>query len=206
MRTRLFTLRYSESLGGFDETPLREFQRDREIVAFREHFFVVHEVPHLLCVLTYQDPVLTATGEATDTAASGMRDPGATRRATTPQGRGGGRDALAGLDESQRVLFHTLREWRRETAYQEGVPPFLIFSNRQLVELVTRRPESPNALQQIPGIGPAKVKRHGKAVLKLLHGDTSAADGGQDGQTTVVSMESPKAEEEEAGSTRAVRS
>jgi superfamily II DNA helicase RecQ len=131
MRTCLFTLRYSESLGGFDETPLREFQRDREIVAFREHFFLVHEVPHLTCVLTYQDPVPVADREpASSGKASSVRAAGTTHTAPTADGRRSGRDALAGLDESQRVLFHTLREWRRETAYEEGVPPFVIFSNR----------------------------------------------------------------------------
>ena len=37
MRVKLFTLRYSATLGGFDETPLAEFARDKEVLAFREH-------------------------------------------------------------------------------------------------------------------------------------------------------------------------
>jgi superfamily II DNA helicase RecQ len=171
MRTRLFTLRYSESLGGFDDTPLKEFQRERETVAFREHFFVVHDVPHLLCVISYQQPVSPPTVEDDANQASGEASRGAGAKGSD-QRRPSTREVLRDLSETQRALYHTLADWRRETAYQQGVPPFLIFSNRQLVELVTRRPDTPNALQQIAGIGTAKVKRHGNAVLRLLHGKT----------------------------------
>ena len=52
MRVKLFTLRYSATLGGFDETPVAEFTRDKELLGFREHFFVVNEIPHLACVLS----------------------------------------------------------------------------------------------------------------------------------------------------------
>ena len=58
MRIKLFTFRYSATLGGFDDTSLLEFTRDKEIVAFREHFYAVNEVPHVTCVLTYQDAVI----------------------------------------------------------------------------------------------------------------------------------------------------
>lgn len=48
MRVKLFTFRYSATLGGFDDTPLVDYVRDKEIVSFREHFFSVNEVPHVL--------------------------------------------------------------------------------------------------------------------------------------------------------------
>lgn len=57
MCVNLFTLRYSASLGGFDDEPLQRFCADKEIVSFREHFFCVNEVPHLTGVLVWQDAV-----------------------------------------------------------------------------------------------------------------------------------------------------
>jgi hypothetical protein len=45
MRVKLFTFRYSATLGGFDDSALQQFARDREVVAFT-------------CVLTYQDAVV----------------------------------------------------------------------------------------------------------------------------------------------------
>ncbi len=55
MRVKLFTLRYSSTLGGFVDSPVQEFFRDKGILSFREHFFAVDEVPHLTCVVTYQE-------------------------------------------------------------------------------------------------------------------------------------------------------
>lgn len=52
------TFRYSATLGGFDDTPLSDFARDKEVIAFREHFYTVNEVPHVTCVVTYQDAVV----------------------------------------------------------------------------------------------------------------------------------------------------
>jgi hypothetical protein len=38
MRIKLLTFRYSATLGGFDDTTLIEFTRDKKAIAFREHF------------------------------------------------------------------------------------------------------------------------------------------------------------------------
>ena len=47
MRVKRLTFRYSSSLDGFDDTPLLEFTRDKEVLSFREHFFTVNDLPHL---------------------------------------------------------------------------------------------------------------------------------------------------------------
>lgn len=33
--------------------------RDKEVVAFREHFFSVNDVPHLVCVMVWQDALVS---------------------------------------------------------------------------------------------------------------------------------------------------
>lgn len=169
MRIKLFTLRYSSTLGGFDEGPIREFMRDKEVLQFREHFFVLFDVPHLACVLTYQEPVLdeetrVAAGQlAAEQNASGRREPW---RGSGPPGN---------LSEPDRAIWASLREWRSEAARSDGVPPYLVLTNRELTAIVLRRPESLNALGSIRGVGTEKVKRYGKAILELLRG--SGAEG-----------------------------
>ncbi len=37
MRVKLFTFRYSATLGGIDDSPVTEFTRDEELLTFREH-------------------------------------------------------------------------------------------------------------------------------------------------------------------------
>ena len=56
------------------------------------------------------------------------------------------------------------------------MPPFLVFTNRHLLLIIAARPETPNALLQLDGIGPGKVKRYGKELLELLGG---AGPGGE---------------------------
>ena len=168
MRVRLVTLRYAPSLGGFDDRPLVELVRDKEVLAVREHFFAVNDLPHLACLVTYQDPVVAATSTAG--AASTPRAARIDRPASSDFDR-----ALADLTPENRVLFGTLREWRTVCARREGVPPYVVFTNRELLALVRAKPKTPSAMQSIDGIGPSKVERHGPAVLAQLHGAGPAA-------------------------------
>jgi len=164
MRVKLFTFRYSATLGGFDETPLEEFARDKEVLAFREHFFTVNEVPHLLCVLTWQDALVSPEDlQAAREVPRRWIPPGRERGGNRP-------DPAEGLSEPERALFNTLRDWRSRKAHEEGVPPYLIFTNRELVSVVRRRPESPTALSNLAGIGAGKVNRYGGEVLAFLRG------------------------------------
>jgi hypothetical protein len=176
MRVKLLTFRYSATLGGFDDTPLTEFIRDKEVIAFREHFYTVNEVPHLSCIVHYQDAVVpqTVLDAAREIPARAQRASG-----SRPfERKQGAPDPCEGLDESERALFNHLREWPSKQAHEEGVPPYVICTNKQLVAIVRQRPESPTALGHIEGFGPGKVDRYGKALLKALHGQRSPESAG----------------------------
>ncbi|MHC4985167.1 MAG: DNA helicase RecQ [Planctomycetota bacterium] len=71
-------------------------------------------------------------------------------------------------DPADQTLFEALRTWRRDLADEKGVPPFIIFQDRTLRELATVKPTTDDALLQITGIGQAKHKRFGQAVLDLI--------------------------------------
>lgn len=61
-----------------------------------------------------------------------------------------------------------LRNWRAEKAREQGVPAYVILHDRTLRELAERRPNSPTALLEVPGIGLAKAERYGEDLLELL--------------------------------------
>lgn len=170
MRIKLFTFRYSATLGGFDDEPLSSFIRDKEVLSFREHFFCVNEVPHLACVLTWQDALVGRMEPDTighSSSESPSRGRASTNDATTRQ-KGSRPDPTAALDETQRALFNTLRDWRLVKAHEEGVPPYLVFTNRQLVQVIQTRPDNPSALSSLKGIGTGKVKRYGSELIALI--------------------------------------
>ncbi len=78
------------------------------------------------------------------------------------------RGAQAGFTGTDAKLFEALRAWRRETAAAAGLPPYVIFHDATLTAIVTAKPADLAALAAIPGIGEAKLKRHGAAVLAAL--------------------------------------
>ena len=71
-------------------------------------------------------------------------------------------------------LLARLKEWRREQARVQGVPPYVVFHDRTLVEVAARQPRDLDALAQVSGIGAAKLERYGEAVLAVI--TTTGAD------------------------------
>jgi len=65
-------------------------------------------------------------------------------------------------------VLAALKNWRREQARQQGVPPYVVFHDRTLVELAARRPGSFSELAGVSGIGTAKQERYGAALLEVL--------------------------------------
>ena len=66
------------------------------------------------------------------------------------------------------VLFERLRALRRQIADENGVPPYVIFSDRSLVEMATYYPQSTSGLLAVYGLGGRKLEQHGERVLNLM--------------------------------------
>jgi ATP-dependent DNA helicase RecQ len=65
-------------------------------------------------------------------------------------------------------VFEALRELRREIATENGIPPYVVFSDKTLKELSVLRPASKEEMLDIHGIGELKYARYGAAFLALL--------------------------------------
>jgi ATP-dependent DNA helicase RecQ len=65
-------------------------------------------------------------------------------------------------------IFDALRQWRGQTAREQGVPAYVILHDRTLNELAARRPQTDAELLEVAGIGQAKADRYGAALLELL--------------------------------------
>ena len=73
-----------------------------------------------------------------------------------------------GADLPHDPLFGALREWRRDRAKEQGVPPYVIFHDSTLRAVAALRPASLSALSGIEGIGDTKLERHGESLLDAL--------------------------------------
>jgi ATP-dependent DNA helicase RecQ len=81
------------------------------------------------------------------------------------------------LDDDAAALFAELRALRGSIAKEEQVPAYVVFPDRTLAEIATRRPRSTAALADIRGVGPAKLEKYGERFLALIRdaGETEAA-------------------------------
>ncbi len=71
-------------------------------------------------------------------------------------------------NEQENELWNTLREYRRELADEQGVPPFVIFHDSTLQEMVISRPSDLLSMGEISGIGRKKLERYGKDFLQII--------------------------------------
>ena len=65
-------------------------------------------------------------------------------------------------------LFEQLRIKRKTIADQEEVPAYVVFHDQTLREIATYFPRTEDELQQIYGVGPAKVEKYGDAFLPII--------------------------------------
>jgi ATP-dependent DNA helicase RecQ len=91
---------------------------------------------------------------------------------TGPPGRrrrpGGGARPSADPGDVDPALFERLRALRKTLADEAGVPAYVIFGDRTLVEMAARRPATRDELLDVSGVGLVKLDRYGDAFLELL--------------------------------------
>ena len=71
----------------------------------------------------------------------------------------------AGADAA---LLDRLKQLRRSLAAAGGVPAYVVFPDRTLIELATQRPRSLDQMSAIHGVGQAKLTRYGPAFLQAI--------------------------------------
>jgi ATP-dependent DNA helicase RecQ len=72
------------------------------------------------------------------------------------------------LTSSDQDLSEYLREWRRSTAKEKGVPAYVVLHDTTLDEICRRQPSSIAQLMTITGIGERKAETYGQEILAVL--------------------------------------
>jgi len=70
--------------------------------------------------------------------------------------------------EYNHALFALVRQKRKELADAAGVPPYVIFSDKTLVEMCAYYPQSLESLLDISGVGQVKLNQYGEAFLDVI--------------------------------------
>ena len=95
------------------------------------------------------------------------RDANPEKRKTTKVERGSRlREAFAGASEDP--LWLALKAKRTSLAREQGVPPYVIFHDSTLLEILNRKPQTLHEMGQISGVGQAKLAKYGDEFLQVV--------------------------------------
>lgn len=152
MMATVLTLRFNPLAGRFDDRPLVEFSKDKNLITVRDHLFTHDGLPCLALVITYRPGELLVPDESSS----------ASRQVTRDQ------DWRQLLSDKALPIFNSLRQWRSERARADGMPSYLISTNRQFALMAESRPKTLEALLEIEGFGRARGEKYGREILNIL--------------------------------------
>ncbi|MFC4234069.1 DNA helicase RecQ [Thalassospira xianhensis] len=95
------------------------------------------------------------------------KDPGESKRTMTKRLRDFDTEFK---NEEDRDLWERLRTLRRELATSQNVPPYVIFSDRTLWEMVRFKPRTLQDMASINGVGVKKLDQYGLVFLDVMDG------------------------------------
>ncbi len=92
-------------------------------------------------------------------------------QATQPHGAAHGKsvDDREPMDPETAGLFQHLRQLRKQLADEQGVPPYVVFSDASLRAIAQQRPTTVASFDRIPGVGRRKLDQYGKQFTDAVH-------------------------------------
>ena len=148
----------------------RAWQRYHTIRAFAESGKCRHRQ---ICTHFGETPKWTSCGGCDICGAmpgwlTEVSTPAVVRRVVVGAGSSGVRAVASPLAEADQNLREYLREWRRKTAREQGMPAYIVLHDSSLDEICRLQPRSIAELLSITGIGERKADLYGQGILAAL--------------------------------------
>jgi ATP-dependent DNA helicase RecQ len=88
----------------------------------------------------------------------------------------------------ERETWEALRTLRRKLAEEHSVPPYVIFPDATLLEMLRSQPASLSDMARISGVGARKLERYGQAFLEVLQGSVEAVKSPADLRHELITL------------------
>lgn len=105
-----------------------------------------------------KDPETTVMVKITD-------DDKLPQRAEKTKKKTNGKDALTAAGFK---LFDKFRELRLQIAREENMPPYIIFSDKTLIDMAVKMPRSKSEMLEVSGVGENKYGKYGERFLRVI--------------------------------------
>ena len=101
------------------------------------------------------------------------------RKAKPARQRSRGRSAAPDLDPAlaDPRLLAALKALRSDLARAQGVPAYVVFADRTLIEFAVVRPSTLERMSDVHGVGKTKLEKYGARFLAVVGDHASAGDG-----------------------------
>ncbi|MBT8134237.1 MAG: RecQ family zinc-binding domain-containing protein, partial [Gammaproteobacteria bacterium] len=90
------------------------------------------------------------------------------KESKTARASGKGRKPFVNDDSENYALWQALRDCRKRLADENNVPPFVIFHDATLSEMMQRQPQDHVQFLRLSGVGETKLKKYADAFLKVI--------------------------------------
>ena len=88
-------------------------------------------------------------------------------------------------------LFDLLRGLRLEIAREEAIPPYIVFSDKTLIDMCVKHPQEIAGMLEVSGVGEAKLEKYGQRFLDAIR---SFRENNPDAVLSIVPEEEPDAD------------
>lgn len=139
MNIKIFSFPFNPSYGGFDTTSLEKFCLDKEVMEFVPQFFVRERQAYWTVWIRYREP------DSKPASPSNVL-----------------------LSERDQLLRERLRSWRSAKAKEIGQPPFVIFNDKQMYELISHKVITKEGFGPIVGFGQKRISKYGKDIINII--------------------------------------
>ena len=78
------------------------------------------------------------------------------------------------LSNEEAAVFEKLRALRMELAKEHKVPPYIIFSDKTLIQMAMEKPSNKEEMLAVSGVGESKFEKYGEPFLHVLQKDKTS--------------------------------
>ena len=139
MPVKFFTIPFDHASETFHDDDVNDFMLKNSIQNVKAEFFQANGKVYWSVFLFYEAGLLPHEKEETET-----------------------------LTKEQGLLLKQLFAFRKERAEKDGIPVFIVATNKQLKDVVLMKPTTLEQLKQINGFGKKKLQFYGAAILEIV--------------------------------------
>lgn len=148
------------------------YGKGSQIPVFQLRQVMNHLIWHGYLTLTEDEyPVLRLTGEGRRVLEGElvvMKVPKERPKTKDAAGKKSKGKLPAAVGDADPDLFARLRQRRMEIAKREKVPPYIVFTDKTLVQMCILHPATLQEMLKVSGVGEAKLEKYGEEFLEVL--------------------------------------